>query len=315
MPETDVACLPYLAFYLLKGCVLPETLYNVGAMLIDLHSHSTASDGTMSPTELVNRAREQGVDVLALTDHDTTAGLAEARLAAGNDLSLINGIEISVSWNGQTIHIVGLGIDPDNAALQTGLVKLCEYREWRAEEIGRRLEKKRIPGAFEGASAYAKGQLLSRTHFARFLVEKGYAETVGKVFKRYLVQGKPGYVPGKWAELDEAVGWIKGAGGLAVVAHPARYRISASRLRTLLGEFRECGGVAMEVVSGSHSRDDCLSMAAHAKRQELFASQGSDYHGPENQWIELGRLRDMPEGCRPIWESEHWTMEKRDVTE
>lgn len=309
MPESSGACLRNLVFVLYNGCLLFRSLYNIGAMLIDLHSHSTASDGTMTPSELVKRACEQGVDVLALTDHDTTAGLAEARSAAGNELKLINGIEISVSWNGQTIHIVGLGIDPDNAALQTGLLKLGEYREWRAEEIGRRLEKKRIPGAFEGALGYAKGKLVSRTHFARFLVEKGYAESVGKVFKRYLVQGKPGYVPGKWAGLEEAVGWIKNAGGLAVVAHPARYRISASRLRTLLGEFRECGGVAMEVVSGSHSRDDCLSMAAHARRQELFASQGSDYHGPENQWIELGRLREMPEGCRPIWESEHWIME------
>jgi predicted metal-dependent phosphoesterase TrpH len=284
-------------------------------MLFDLHSHSTASDGTLSPSALVKRAREQGVEVLALTDHDTTAGLAEARQAAGNDLTLINGIELSVSWNGQTIHIVGLGLDPDNVALQAGLARLREFREWRAGEIARRLEKKRIPGAFEGANAYAKGQLVSRTHFARFLVEKGYAETVGAVFKHYLVRGKPGYVPGKWAELEEAVGWIKGAGGLAVVAHPARYRITATRLRALLGEFRECGGVAMEVVSGSHNKDDCLSMAAHAKRQELFASQGSDYHGPENPWIELGRLRDMPEGCRPIWESEHWLMVEREGAE
>lgn len=268
----------------------------------------------MSPTELITRARELGVDVLALTDHDTTAGLAEARQAAGNALTLINGIEISVTWNGQTIHILGLGIDPDNTDLQAGLTRLAEFRQWRAEEIGRRLEKKRIPDAFAGASSYASGELVSRTHFARFLVEKGYAESVAKVFKHYLVQGKPGYVPGKWAGLEEAVGWIKDAGGLAVVAHPARYRISASRLRSLLGEFREAGGLAMEVVSGSHSQDDCLSMAAHARRQELFASQGSDYHGPENPWIELGRLRTMPEGCRPIWESEHWTKANTDAS-
>lgn len=267
----------------------------------------------MTPTELIMRARELGVDVLALTDHDTTAGLAEARQAADDSLTLINGIEISVSWNGQTIHILGLGIDPENVALQAGLTRLAEFRQWRAEEIGRRLEKKRIPDAYAGASNYARGELVSRTHFARFLVEKGYAESVAKVFKHYLVQGKPGYVPGKWAELEEAVGWIKGAGGLAVVAHPARYRISASRLRSLLAEFREAGGVAMEVVSGSHSQDDCLSMAAHAKRQDLFASQGSDYHGPENPWIELGRLRNMPDGCQPVWESEHWTMGIKDA--
>lgn len=282
-------------------------------MLFDLHSHSTASDGTLTPTDLVTRAHEQGVQVLALTDHDTTAGLAEARQAAIGKLELINGIEVSASWNGQTIHIVGLGLDPANADLQAGLARLCEFREWRAEEIAHRLEKKRIPGALEGARAYAKGQLVSRTHFARFLVEKGYADSIRAVFKHYLVRGKPGYVPGKWAELEEAVRWITAAGGMAVVAHPARYRITATRLRVLLGEFRECGGMAMEVVSGSHSKDDCLSMAAHARRQELLASQGSDYHGPENPWIELGRLREMPAGCLPVWESEYWQAGTRSL--
>lgn len=276
-------------------------------MSIDLHSHSTASDGTLSPTELVAHAVSLDVEVLALTDHDSTAGLAEAHLAAEKSgLELVDGTEISVSWNGQTIHILALHIDPTNAALQAGLATTCEYRVWRAEEIGRRLEKKRIPGAFDAAQAYASGGLVTRTHFARFLVDQGYSDSVAKVFKHYLVRGKPGYVPGKWPSLEEALGWIRGAGGLAIVAHPARYRITATRLRVLLGEFRELGGVAMEVVSGSHSRDDCLSMAAHAKRQNLFASQGSDYHGPHNPWIELGRLREMPEGCRPVWQSEHW---------
>jgi len=284
------------------------------AMKIDLHCHSLASDGTLSPTDVLAHAAEQEVDVLALTDHDTTAGLAEAHLAAKqHNIRLINGVEVSVSWMGQTIHIVGLNVDINNKALQDGLEETRAYREWRAEEIGRRLAKKRIPDAFEGAKAFAKSGLIARTHFAHFLVEKGYSESIRDVFKHYLVRGKPGYVPGKWPELDKGVGWITGAGGIAVVAHPARYRITATRLRTLLAEFRESGGVAMEVVSGSHSADDCMSMAAHAKRAELFASQGSDFHGPENPWVELGRLRAMPDSCNTLWESEHWPSDLKTV--
>jgi len=268
----------------------------------DFHTHSTASDGTLPPGELVCRAREAGVESLALTDHDTVAGLAEAaEAAAGAGLELIPGVEISVSWQGYTVHVVGLNVDPGDPILRKGLAGLLEYRAWRAEEIGRRLERDGIPGGYEGARAFAKGELVGRTHFAHFLVQQGHARDVREVFKRFLVKGRPGHVPGDWASLEEALGWIHGAGGVAVVAHPARYHMTRSKLRRLLGEFRELGGEALEVVSGSHSKDDCYLMARHARDFGLAASAGSDYHGPENPWIQLGRLPELPPGCRPVW--------------
>jgi hypothetical protein len=268
----------------------------------DLHSHSTASDGTLSPEQLVRRAHAQGVDVLALTDHDVTSGLAEASATAAElGLTLVPGVEISVTWNGVTIHIVGLRIDPEHAGLQAGLDGLRAFRVGRGEEIARRLAKHGIEGALEGAQAYANGQILSRTHFARFLVEQGHARDMRKVFKHFLVHNKPGYVPGDWASLEDAVRWIRGAGGQAVIAHPARYRISATRLRQFIGEFKECGGVGLEVISGSHSAGDVQGMAQYAQRFALLASCGSDYHGPEQPWIELGKLPALPQNCTPVW--------------
>jgi len=276
-------------------------------MIIDLHSHSTISDGTLTPSELLAHASKQEVNVLALTDHDSVAGLAEAGEAAKQlGITLINGVEISTSWNGQTIHMLGLGVDPTYQPLLDGLEKICEYRAWRAEEIGRRLTKKRIEGSYEGAKAFAQGALIARTHYARFLVDAGYCKDIREVFKKYLVRGKPGYVPGKWADIEEAVTWVLGAGGIPIIAHPARYRLTAGRLRKLLAEFKKIGGLGMEVVSGSHSVDETQTMANHAKKAGLLASQGSDYHGPENQWIELGRLRPMPDSCKTVWESEFW---------
>jgi len=268
----------------------------------DLHTHSTASDGTLSPTELVRRARKAGVEVLALTDHDTTEGLAEARVAAGAaGIGLVSGVEISVTWSAMTIHVVGLGFREDDPVLQAGMAALREYRDWRAVEIGRRLEKAGIPGAFEGARAWSNGRLISRTHFARFLVEKGHALTVRDVFKKFLLRNKPGHVSGRWAPLEDAGGWFTGAGGQAVIAHPARYRLTRTKLRRLMGEFRECGGEGIEVVSGSHSKDECFTMARHAADTGLLASAGSDYHGPENPYVDLGRLQPMPHGVRPVW--------------
>jgi predicted metal-dependent phosphoesterase TrpH len=268
----------------------------------DLHAHSTASDGTLPPAELMARASQAGVAVMALTDHDTLAGIDEAAEAAtAHGIRFVAGVEISVTWNKGTVHIVGLGIDPANEALRAGLAELVAYRDWRAEEIGRRLAKAGIPGAFEGAKALSNGRLISRTHFARFLVQTGHAESVGQVFKRFLVNGKPGHVAGEWASLADALGWIRGAGGQAVIAHPARYNLTRSKLRRLIGEFRELGGSALEVVSGSHSKDEYFTMARHAADFGLAASAGSDYHGPENPWIELGRLPELPAGCCPIW--------------
>jgi predicted metal-dependent phosphoesterase TrpH len=273
----------------------------------DLHCHSTASDGTLAPGELLARAHRNGVNVLALTDHDTTAGLAEAGRAARRlGVELVSGVEISVTWRACTIHMVGLQFDPDAQALQQGLAQLREFRHWRAAEIARRLEKAGIPGAAEGARALARGELVSRTHFAQFLVARGHAARPRDVFKRYLVQGKPGYVPGNWAELEQAVGWIRDAGGVAVIAHPARYRLTATKLRELLGEFVECGGNGLEVVTGSHTPDQCRTMAGVARRHGLSASAGSDYHGPEDPWLELGALPPFPADCLPIWESEAW---------
>ena len=268
----------------------------------DLHSHSTASDGTLTPTELVRRASVAGVDVLALTDHDSTAGLQEARVEAQNlGLSLVNGCEISVTWSGSTLHILGLNLSPDCSQLQTGLEDIREYRHWRAEEIARKLDKAGIKGALEGASTLAKGNLVSRTHFAHFLVNNGYAENVRSVFKKYLVKNKPGFVQGRWASLEDVMGWIKAANGQAVIAHPARYQLSRSKLVRLINEFIELGGVGIEVVSGSHSKDESFTMAKLAADHGLLASAGSDFHGPENPWIELGKLPDLPNGCKPIW--------------
>lgn len=271
-------------------------------MHYDLHSHTLISDGTLSPTALVERAHAAGVDVLALTDHDVTDGIPEAQVAAATvGLKLVPGVEVSVTWGSQTVHIVGLGVDPATPALQAGLAGMREFRVWRAEEIGRRLAKAGIADAHAGALRYAQGALVSRTHFARFLVEAGRARDLRGVFKKFLVQGKPGYVPGQWATLEQAVGWIRAAGGQAVVAHPARYKVSATRLYAMLGEFRELGGVGIEVVSGSHTADDALRFAQIAANHGFLASRGSDYHGPENPWIDLGRLPDLPPGCTPIW--------------
>jgi predicted metal-dependent phosphoesterase TrpH len=274
----------------------------------DLHSHSTASDGTLTPGDLVSRAASGGVRVLALTDHDTTAGIEEAQdYASQCGLVLIPGVEISVTWHMQTVHIVGLNVDPQNQILQQGLSRLRQFREWRAREIALRLEKAGISGAYEGALAHSNGTLVSRSHFARYLVERGVVSDERKVFKHYLVFGKPGFVPGKWAALSEALEWIHGAGGVAVVAHPARYKMTRSKLRRLFKAFVELGGEAIEVVSGSHSRDDYYTMAKHATDFGLRASAGSDFHTPDNPWIELGRLPRLPERCQPVWSD--WAIE------
>ncbi len=271
--------------------------------LHDLHTHSTASDGTLTPTELVTRAARVGIQVLALTDHDTLDGIAEAQAAAAElGLTLVPGVEISVTWGGRTLHILGLGLDPTEPTLNAGLLGVREYRDWRAKEIGLRLGAKGIPGAYAGALALAAdARFVGRTHFARFLVQQGYADTVRDVFKRYLVKGKPGHVTGDWASLEQALGWIRGAGGQAVIAHPARYSLTGTRMRHLIGEFRELGGVGIEVISGSHSRDETFVYAQRARDAALLASAGSDYHGPEHPYMELGRLPNLPAGCTPIW--------------
>ena len=269
---------------------------------VDLHTHSTASDGTFAPGALVARAAAAGVDILALTDHDTTAGIAAAAATAqAVGVTLVAGVEVSVTWGRRTVHVVGLGVDSAAPVLCAGLERQSQYRLWRAEEMGRRLAKVGIDGAFERARALAGGRVVGRTHFARVLVARGRAESVGQVFKQYLVKGKPGYVAGEWATLEEAVAWIRTAGGRAVIAHPARYGFTRTKMLQMIGELREHGGEGIEVVCGSHSRDDAFVYARHAREQGLLASVGSDYHGPGISSPELGRLAPLPEGCVPIW--------------
>ena len=276
------------------------------SQIYDLHAHSTASDGTLSPAELMQHAHAAGVNVMALTDHDTTAGIAEARDTATQlGMEFIQGIELSVTWDNRTVHIVGLGIDENSEPIQAGIKKLMEFRQWRAEEIGRRLEKAGYPDMYEKAKAYSNGRLIGRVHFARALVAAGHADTVGAVFKKFLVGGKPGFVPGAWAELGDVVKWIREAGGRAIIAHPARYDMTRTKLRQLIADFKELGGEGFEVCSGSHSKDDVNTMAQHARDFDLLASAGSDFHGPENPWVNLGQLAPIPQGLKPVWHDWH----------
>ena len=276
------------------------------SQIYDLHAHSTASDGTLSPAELMQHAHAAGVNVMALTDHDTTAGIAEARDTATQlGMEFIPGIELSVTWDNRTVHIVGLGIDENSEPIQVGIKKLMDFRQWRAEEIGRRLEKAGYPDMYEKAKAYSNGRLIGRVHFARALVAAGHADTVGAVFKKFLVGGKPGFVPGAWAELGDVVNWIREAGGRAIIAHPARYDMTRTKLRQLIADFKELGGEGFEVCSGSHSKDDVNTMAQHARDFDLLASAGSDFHGPENPWVNLGQLAPIPQGLKPVWHDWH----------
>ncbi len=271
-------------------------------MTYDLHTHSTASDGAYSPAELVRQAHAAGVTHLALSDHDCTDGLDEAHAEArACGLTLIPAVEISTTWHGKSVHIVGLNIDPACPALQEGLARLQATRLTRAEEMGRRLARDGIPGGYDAARELAGAGMITRTHFAQFLVNQGLAGAVRDVFDHYLVQGKPGYVPTQWAGLEEAVAWIKGAGGIAVVAHPQRYKLTASWLGRLLMEFKAAGGEALEVVAGAANPGDIQSSASAARRHGLLASAGSDFHSPANAWLKLGRLPELPQDLTPVW--------------
>jgi hypothetical protein len=274
---------------------------------LDLHSHSTFSDGTLTPGELVARAAQRGVAMLALTDHDDTGGLAAARAAAAeHQIRLIDGVEISVTWDGQTLHIVGLGIDPSDAALQAGLAATRGGRADRAEKIIAALEALGITGSRDGARQYASNpQLIGRTHFARFLVMQGVVRDVKTAFKRFLGGGQPCYVPHQWATLGAAVSWINGSGGAAVLAHPGRYPLATAQMRALLAEFRDLGGAAIEVVSSSHRPHHYAAFAAHARQFGLAASAGSDFHSPQESYHDLGGLPALPHGCVPVWEKFH----------
>jgi predicted metal-dependent phosphoesterase TrpH len=269
----------------------------------DLHCHSTYSDGVLAPADVVKRAAEYGVDVLALTDHDELSGLAEARAAAAvAGIEFVDGAEVSVTWGDHTLHVVALRIDPKDTTLGEGLAAIRTGRDGRARRIADSLATAGVPEALAGARKFCTSErLISRTHFARFLVEAGYVRNMKAAFKRYLTAGKPGHVPHAWASLPQAVGWIHGAGGQAVLAHPGRYGISATRMRQLLGEFRDLEGDAIEVVSPSHTTEQYAEYATYARTFGLKASCGSDFHAPGESWIELGDLPPLPVGVDPVW--------------
>lgn len=269
----------------------------------DLHCHSTVSDGTLSPVDVVLRAHANGVDLLALTDHDEVGGLAEARNVAGNlGLQFINGVEISVSWQGDTIHIVGLNIDPNHPSLLAGLAQIKSGRTIRAQKIAQALEAMGIPNAFEGAMRYAENaELISRAHFARYLIELKWARDMPSVFQHYLVRGKPGYVAHEWASLKDALGWIHDAGGVSVIAHPGRYRISQAQRQQLFEEFKALHGMAIEVVSGSHGTAQIAGFAHIARQYGFLASRASDFHSVTESPIDLGRAPPLPLDLIPVW--------------
>jgi len=260
----------------------------------------------LSPADLVGLAAARGVDVLALTDHDDLSGLAEAVQAAeASGLKLINGVEISSVWGDDlSVHVVGLGVSTEDATLRDGLECIRESRATRAQRMADSLAEAGIPGALEGALTYAgNAALLSRTHFARFLSEQGYARDTRSVFNHYLVPGKPGYVEHQWALLEDAINWIRASGGTAVLAHPGRYGLPRASMRELLGEFRDLGGEGIEVLSGSHTPEQFREFALLAREFGLSASRGSDFHGPGESRTELGALPAMPSGVTPVWQS------------
>jgi predicted metal-dependent phosphoesterase TrpH len=269
----------------------------------DLHCHSIVSDGTLTPTALAQRAKANGVDLWALTDHDEIDGIAEARRAADEvGLRFVAGVEVSITWAGKTVHIVGLGVDEHNPELRAGLASVRGGRESRGREIAEDLARVGIHGAFEGAMQHAGNpEMLGRTHFARFLVESGVRPTVADVFKHYLVEGKPGFVPHRWGALEQAVEWIRGAGGRAVIAHPARYALSELQRDALIEAFKDVGGEGIEVVTGSHTPEEYDSYARVARRAGLLASRGSDFHGVTESGADLGSLPPLPSDLKPVW--------------
>ena len=270
---------------------------------IDLHCHSTISDGLLSPTDLVAHAAKHGVKVLALTDHDDISGLQAAHEAAlQQGIQFINGVEISVTWKKRTLHIVGLKINRHYAPLKNALALVRTGRDERAQEMGADLARVGIAGAYEGAKLLADGSIITRTHFARFLVKAGHAKDNKAVFKKYLVKGKPGFIDHQWMGLEQAVTLIKESGGIAVIAHPGRYDLGMINMHLLMHEFRSYGGAAIEVVTGSHNPAQYQQFAKIAHRFSLKSSLGSDFHGPGISYMQMGCVPELPAGCVPVWD-------------
>ena len=279
---------------------------SLSSLNADLHCHSVVS-GTLTPEALAERAKANGVNLWALTDHDELGGQQRAKTAASAlNMDYLAGVEISVTWMGQTIHIVGLGIDADHMGIIEGLRCTRDGRGNRAKMMAEQLLKVGIPGAYEGALQYAGNhELISRTHFARFLVEQGICKDTEHVFKNYLVEDKPGYVPHMWAKLDDAVAWIKAAGGVAVIAHPGRYNLNTMQMDELYKHFKDIGGLGIEVITGSHSPDQYQTYGKIAQQYGFLASRGSDFHDPDESHIDLGTLPHLPDHLTPVWSVFH----------
>lgn len=271
----------------------------------DLHCHSVVSDGTLTPEQLAARAKANGVELWALTDHDEVGGQDRALAAAqANGMKYLTGVEISITFANKTVHIVGLGFDAHNEQLKQGLHQTRGGRGERAKEMSEGLAKVGIHGAYEGALKYAGNhELISRTHFARFLVETGACQDTNEVFRRFLTEGNPGFVPHRWASLKDAVQWIVQAKGMAVIAHPARYGFTPNEEFALFTEFKNHGGQGVEVVTGSHTPAEYVTYADMAKEFDLFASRGSDFHSPDESRIDLGTLPWLPGQLTPVWEA------------
>jgi len=271
----------------------------------DLHCHSVVSDGTLTPEALAVRAHANGVGLWALTDHDEVGGIARAAAAAkALGMPFLSGVEISVTFASRTVHIVGLGFDANDPALVQGLQRTRGGRGERAQEMSEQLARAGIHGAYEGALKYVGNpELISRTHFARFLVDSGVCADTHEVFRRFLTEGKPGFVPHRWASLGDAVRWITEAGGVAIIAHPARYPFSANEEFALFTDFKHHGGRGVEVVTGSHSAAEAAKYAELALEFDLLASRGSDFHSPDESHTDLGQLPDLPGQLQPVWEA------------
>ncbi|HTJ95976.1 MAG TPA: 3',5'-nucleoside bisphosphate phosphatase [Rhodocyclaceae bacterium] len=273
-------------------------------MNADMHCHSYYSDGLLSPSDVMRRAHAHGVELATLTDHDETAGVPEAHdMAIELGMRFVSGVEISVTWgNEQTIHMVGLGIDIYSKELSEGLDAVRSGRDSRAMRIGDELEREGIDGAYQGAMRHARNPaLISRSHFARYIVERGLAKDVKAVFSQWLGAGRPGYVPHQWATLEQAVRWITSAGGIAVVAHPGRYWLEPKEMQAFLSEFKELGGRGIEVLSSSHKPDKVEIFADYCRRYGFLASRASDFHAPGESWTDLGKLPDLPGDLKPVW--------------
>jgi 3',5'-nucleoside bisphosphate phosphatase len=270
--------------------------------MVDLHTHSSCSDGALAPAELVERAAAAGITLLALTDHDTTTGLEEARIAADRArIELVPGVEISASWRHQVIHVLGLWVDPDSTALKCALDGQLDRRRERMRRICAALDKARLPGATLLAAVEASPGVPTRQHLASVLVSHGHVARIEDAYRKYLGRGKPGHVSADWPALSQAVGWICAAGGIACLAHPARYRLSSGGRQRFLGEFKAAGGGALEVVSGANGAQHAVGYAALGAKFGLKGSVGSDFHDPQLAWNPLGRLAKLPPSIDPVW--------------